>query len=101
MNKLPKVWRGAEVVRGKAMDVDDMDSLLERMAMDEFDASAPMYIVMDDNALNEVEQSSYVRAFRKKSDALKYARGCGHGNVDQRVLTVTAQTLVVATDNDL
>ena len=41
------------------------------------------------------DESCEIRAFRR------FAQAMSHGNVDHRVLRVVAQTLVVATENDL
>lgn len=38
---------------------------------------------------------------RPKKSKLPYAQALGNGNIDHRVLRVTEQTLVVATENDL
>ncbi len=100
-NKLPKKFRGADVVRGLGMNGDKLEDFLERKAMDNFDALHDMWIVLQDNALAESSGSVEVKAFRSKANAVRYARACSHGNVDHRVLRVTEQTLVVATDNDL
>ncbi len=96
--KLSKKWRGAEVVRGLSMHYEKLDALVETHALVEWDATRPLYVVVADLCLDD---HSDVRAFIDRDKALRYARACANGNVDQRVLRVTEQVLVVATDNDL
>lgn len=72
---------------------------LEAHALDGFDASADLWVVLEDRALESGHVE--VKAFRDEGNAIRYARACACGNVDQRVLRVTAQTLVVATENEL
>lgn len=98
---LPKTWRGAEVVRGLGMNGDAFDDFVEKKATDVFDAKRDMWIVVEDRALEDLHNSVQVRGFSDKADAVRYARAMGNGNVDHRVLRVTQQVLVVATDNDL
>jgi len=76
------------------------DTLLEKKSMDHFDATAEMWIVLCDGSLDH-DWNTQVKGFAKKSDAVRFARACANGNVDQRVLRVTAQVLVVATENSL
>jgi hypothetical protein len=99
--KLPKKFQGAEVVRGVGMNSDKLDTFLERNAMDQFDATREMWIVVEDRALEDLDDSVEVKAFARKDDALVYARARANGNVDHRVLRVTDQVLIVATMNDL
>ena len=99
--KLPKKFQGAEVVRGEGMSSDALDTFLEQNAMDGFVASADMWMVVEDRALEDLDDSVEVKGFATKDDALVYARARANGNVDHRVLRVTAQVLVVATDNEL
>jgi hypothetical protein len=101
MKKLPKKHRGADVVRGLGMKARELDALLERKAMDHFDPSVDMWIVIQDGCLDDLDDSVQVRAFDSKEDALVVARAQSCGNVDHRVLRVTEQTLVVATENEL
>lgn len=98
---LPKKFRGAEVVRGKGMHFAKLDTLVERKAMDGFDATRDMWLVVEDRALEDLNDSVEVKGFANKTDAVRYAQACSNGNVDHRVLCVTEQVLVVATDNDL
>lgn len=99
---LPKTWAGARVVRGLGMNSDKIDELVERHAYSEFsDARGKdVYLVLEDKAL---EDGSFMepRLFADYDTALRYARAMGNGNIDQRVLRVTEQTLVVGTDSDL
>ena len=99
--KLPKTFGGAEVVRGKGMNSDDLDEFLERRAMDTFDASRDMWVVVEDNALRDLEDHVDVKAFDNKDDAVLYAQARSNGNVDHRVLRVTDQVLVVGTWNEI
>lgn len=101
MKKLPKKFAGAEVVRGKGMNADKLDTFLERNAMDQFDAKREMWLVIENNALEDLDDSVEVKGFATKADALVYARARSHGNVDHRVLRIAEQILVVATDNEL
>lgn len=97
--KLPKQWQGADVVRAVPMDGDKCDVLVEEHACSEWDARSPMFVVVDDTSIED--RPFDFKVFKSKAKALRYAKACGNGNMDQRVLTVTAQTLIVATDNDL
>ena len=74
--------------------------LVETKALDAFDARREMWIVLVDRAFADVSGFE-VKGFAKKADAIRYARACSNGNVDHRVLRVTDQVLVVATENDL
>lgn len=98
---LPKKFRGAAVVRGKGMNYVKVDSLVERKAMDGFDATLDMWLVVEDRALEDLNGSVEVKGFADKADAVRYAQAQSNGNVDHRVLCVTEQVLVIATDNDL
>lgn len=101
MKKLPKKFQGAAVVRGLGMKSDKFDKLVEDKALDQFDALRDTYLVIEDKALEEDSGSVVVRCFIDEADALCYAKACANGNVDHRVLRVTQQTLVVATQNNL
>jgi hypothetical protein len=98
---LPKKFRGADVVRGLGMNADEFDSFEERLALDQFDATRDMWIVVEDKALEDLDDSVEVRGFGSKDDAIRYARARSSGNIDHRVLRITEQVLVVATYNDL
>ena len=98
--KLPAKFQGAAVVRGEGMNSDELDSFTERKAMDGFDATRDMWLVIEDNALEDLDDSVEVKGFTDKADAVRYAQARANGNVDHRVLRVTAQVLVVATMND-
>lgn len=98
---LPKKFRGADVVRGEGMKSVDLDRFLEQRAMDQFDATNDMWIVIEDNALEDLDDSVEIKGFDNKAEAVRFAQARSNGNVDHRVLRVTAQVLVVATDNDL
>lgn len=98
---LPKTWRGAEVVRGSGMKSDDLDTFLEKKALDGFDAKRAMWIVVEDGALDDLDDSVEIKGFADKDDAIRFAQARANGNVDHRVLRVTDQVLVVGTMNDL
>lgn len=97
---LPKKFRGADVVRGLGMRAEAFDDLIDRKALDVFDATKETWLVVEDRAI-EVDGSCEPRCFREKEDALRYARALACGNVDHRVLRVTDQVLVVGTENEL
>ena len=101
MKRLPKKFRGASVVRGLGMNGDKFDAFVEREAMDQFDAAGDMWIVVENNALEDLDDSVEVKGFSSKDAAVRYARAMANGNVDHRVLRVTEQVLVVATRNEL
>jgi hypothetical protein len=96
---LPKQFRGAEVMRGCGMKA--LDLFTEKNAMDGFDATREMWIVIEDKALEDLDDSVEVKGFAKKDDAVRYAQARANGNVDHRVLRVTDQVLVIATMNEL
>lgn len=101
VKQLPKKFQGAEVVRGEGMNADELDRFLDRWAMDGFDATADMWLVIENNALEDIDDSVEVKGFDNKAEAVRFAQARSKGNVDHRVLRVTEQVLVVATDNDL
>lgn len=101
VGKLPKTFGGAEVVRGEGMNADELDAFLERRAMDSFVATADMWLVIENNALEDIDDSVEVKGFDNKAEAVRYAQARSKGNVDHRVLRVTDQVLVIATMNDL
>lgn len=98
---LPKKFQGAEVVRGEGMSSDKLDAFVERRAMDQFDATADMWLVVENGALEDVDDSVEVKGFDNKEEAVRFAQARANGNVDHRVLRVTEQVLVVATMNEL
>lgn len=99
--KLPSRFQGADVVRGAGMNADALESFLERNAMDQFNATKEMWLVIEDRALEDPDDSVRVRGFATRDDALQYAKARANDNVDHRVLRVTDQALAVATMNDL
>lgn len=101
MKKLPKKFQGAAVVRGLGMKSAELDEFTERKALDQFDATREMWIVVEDGALEDVDNSVQVKGFLAEEDAVRYAQALSSDNVDHRVLRVNAQTLVVATRNEL
>lgn len=101
MKALPQKFQGAEVVRGLGMKHAELDDFLERKAMDQFVATQDMWIVVENDALADLDDSVEVKAFGSKSEAIQYAQARANGNVDQRVLRVTEQVLVIATHNEL
>lgn len=99
--KLLRRFKGAAVVRGLGMNAAKLDALVEREALDNFDATRDTFIVLPDNMLNDGSGFSEVRCFADERVAIRYARASSNGNVDHRVLRVTQQTLVIGTDNEL
>ena len=101
--KLPEKFRGAVVVRGGdgGMSFKKLDAFVERNALEQFDATRDMWIVIEDRALEDLDNSVEVKGFATKDDALVYAQARANGNIDHRVLRVTEQVLVVATMNEL
>lgn len=98
MKKLPKMFRGASVVRGKGMKMSAVEKLTGTHAVGAWSDSVKLFVVVAD----EMDQFfSDVKAFTDKAKAIRFAQACSNGNVNHRVLTVTAQTLVVATENEL
>ena len=98
---LPKTFQGAEVVRGEGMNSDKLDTFVERKAMDGFNATKDMWLVIEDKALEDVDDSVEVKGFDNKAEAVRFAQARANGNVDHRVLRVTEQVLVIATMNEL
>jgi len=98
---LPKTFQGAEVVRGLGIISDDLEKHLDRNAMDQFDATRDMWIVVQDCALEDLDDTVEVKGFATKEDALVFARARSNGNVNHRILRVTDQVLVIATRNSL
>jgi ribosomal protein L4 len=94
---LPKTFQGAEVVRGEGMNSDKLDTFVERRAMDKFDATADMWLVIENNALEDVDDTVEVKGFDNKAEAVRFAQARSNGNVDHRVLRVTNQVLVIST----
>jgi hypothetical protein len=101
VKKLPKTYQGAEVARGLGMNFDALDTFIDKKAMDNFDATREMWIVVEDKALEDIDSSVEIKGFASKANAVRFARARSKGNVDHRVLRVTEQVLVVATDNEL
>ena len=101
MKQHPKKFRGAVVLRGLGMNSAKLDDFIEKKALDGFDATRAMWIVVEDKALEDPDDSVEIKGFTDKDNAIRYARARAHGNVDHRVLRVTDQVLVVATDNEL
>jgi predicted alternative tryptophan synthase beta-subunit len=98
--KLPARWQGAKCVRGEGMKSETFDEILDRHVLDALDASIPNYIVIPDD-VSDVYASVSIYVFRNKEIAVRAAKALSCGNVNHRVLTVTSQVLVVATDNEL
>jgi hypothetical protein len=102
MKRLPKKFQGADVVRGLGMDSNVLDALVKKKSLNQFDATKEIFLVVENDALkDDFFASSEVRCFADQATAVRYARAMAHGNVDYRVLRVSGQTLVVATDNEL
>jgi hypothetical protein len=96
---LPEVHHGATVSRGRSLGQRALDRLVDRAERGWSPADLELYVVVPDVSL--ADESCEIRAFRKFDDGLRFAQAMSHGNVDHRVLRVVAQTLVVATENDL
>jgi hypothetical protein len=94
MKRLPKKFRGADVVRGKVMNAEKFDKFIMQRAL---------FLVVENDALEDghADRGSMVRCFSDKDDALRYARAMSAGNIDHRVLRVTDQVLVIGAHNDL
>lgn len=101
MKPLPKTFRGADVMRGVGMNADAFDLFLEKKALDSFDATREMWIVLEDDALEDLDNVVEVKGFADKDEAVRYAQARSNGNVNHRVLRVTDQVLVIATRNEL
>lgn len=98
--KLPKTFGGARVVRGLGMRHDAFKKLRETHSLDTWDATATTYVVVPDRIDTDYTHVE-VAYFLDEKKAIRYAQALSYGNVDHRVLTITGQVLVVATDNDL
>lgn len=98
--KLPKTFGGARVVRGLGMKYDAFEKLRETHSLDSWDATQTTYVVVPDR-IDDGYTHVEVAYFLDEAKAIRYARALSCGNVDHRVLTITDQVLVVATDNDL
>ncbi len=72
MKRLPKTFRGAEVARGLGMNSDELDAFTETKAMDQFDATRDMWLVIEDKALEDPDDSVEVKGFATKADAVRY-----------------------------
>jgi hypothetical protein len=96
---LPKTFRGAEVVRGLGMNHEKFDRMIERNALDQFDATHDTWLVVPNDALQDGGFSE-PRCFRDKDEAVRCAQAMANGNIDHRVLRITGHVLVIATDND-
>jgi len=99
--KLPETFAGARVVRGLGMRAEAYDALVETHAFAEFsDARGrDVYLVIEDAALDDGVFME-LRLFADYDKALRCARAQASGNMNQRVLKVTEQTLVVGTESD-
>ncbi len=100
MKKLPKKFQGAAVIRGLGMKGDKLDDLIEKKALDQFNATKETFLVVENGALED-DMGVVVRCFADEAVAVRYARAMGSGNVVHRVLRITGQTLVIATRNEL
>jgi hypothetical protein len=100
VKKLPKKFQGAAVVRGLGMNSSKCDDLVMKKSVGQFDATQNLFLVLADDVLED-DYATTVRGFTDEAAAVRYARALANGNVNHRVLRVTEQTLVVATDNEL
>jgi len=97
MKKLPKMFRGMPVIRGKALHYKKHEALEEDESEDEF-PMGDFYVVV---ANGDAREHASIRTFKNKKKAVRYAQSCSNGNVDHRVLHVTDNILVIATSNEL
>ena len=100
MKKLPKMYGGVALARGKGVNYKTIDKLVGEQAWsgDEW-PRGEFYVVTADRKDDTDLRDGKV--FSKLDDATKYARSCGNGNVDHRVLRCTNELLVIATRNEL
>lgn len=101
MKTLPNIFRGAAVWRGLGMKSNKLDTFIEKKAMDNFDATRAMWIVVADGSLKDLAAPAEIKGFADRNDAIRFAQARANGNIDHRVLRVTDQVLVVGTLNDL
>jgi len=80
MKKLPKKFQGAAVVRGLGMKSDKRDTLIDKKALDQFDATRETYLVIEDKALEDDSRWRHVgfgivvRCFADEAAALRCAQ---------------------------
>lgn len=100
---LPRAFAGAAVVDGQGMMSSEIDKLIDKHALNEFytQKDEGVFLVVEDDALQDLDDSVSIKLFLKEDHAIRYAQSQASGNVNQRVLKVTDQTLVVATMNEL
>jgi hypothetical protein len=93
---LPRSHRGAVVVRGRCVDLPAYDEMMSR-AVGRLDwlSNGVYYLVVRSDA------SGDFHVFVDHGAALDAAKAMSCGNVDHRVLTISGQVLVVATENEL
>lgn len=99
-NKTPKIFQGAKVIHGLGMVTHEIEAL-EDNSLSQFDAREECWLVLPDGVLEEGALSVNPRGFTDKELAIRYAQACANGNIDYRVLRVTEQILVVATEHKL
>lgn len=96
------MWQGANVLRGEPLPKGtDLDDFLETHALDTLSGIPEVFLVVEDKAFEDIDDSTQIFAFTDAKIALTVAKARSCGNVDHRVLRCVEQTLVVATDNDL
>jgi hypothetical protein len=83
------------------MKADELDTLTEKSALDDFDATREMWIIVEDGALKDLDGCTEIKGFSDRDAAIRFAQARANGNIDHRVLRVTDQVLVVGTLNDL
>jgi len=88
-------------MRGLGMKADKLEVFVEKKALDDFDATVEMWIVVADDALKDLDDTTEVTGFSDMDAAIRFARACANSNVNYRVLRVTDQVLVVGTLNSL
>ncbi len=84
---LPKTFQGEAVVRSHGMNVDKLETFVERNALDQFYATKDMWLVIQDKALEDADGSVEVKALDNKDDTV-VAQARANGNIDHCALQV-------------
>ena len=100
MKKLPKMFGGVALARGKGMNYKAHDKLVEKQAWGYEEWPRGEFFLATSDRKDDHDLCGGM-VFSKLEDATKYARSCANGNVDHRVLQCTSVLLVIATDNEL
>lgn len=89
------------VLYGKGMLSAELDKLLDLESLTDFPITGSFYLVLEDKALEDIDEETDVLAFTKQDIAIRVAQALSNGNVDHRVLQVTNSVLVLGTQNKL